>query len=125
MCDPRPAEPASPARSASPPSVTAVTSCPAARSGSATASHAHAPSHMPGTRMKFVMRPTLGSNPGGSGPDSDSALEWPVSQSTGRVLALLEVLQARPGLTGPQLAERLGVDERTVRRYAAALADLG
>jgi predicted DNA-binding transcriptional regulator YafY len=48
-----------------------------------------------------------------------------VSQSTGRVLALLEVLQARPGLTGPQLAERLGIDERTVRRYAAALADLG
>jgi predicted DNA-binding transcriptional regulator YafY len=48
-----------------------------------------------------------------------------VSQSTGRVLALLEVLQAQPGLTGPQLAERLGIDERTVRRYAAALADLG
>ncbi|WP_433047426.1 helix-turn-helix transcriptional regulator [Dactylosporangium sp. CS-033363] len=48
-----------------------------------------------------------------------------MSQSTGRVLALLEVLQAQPGLTGPQLAERLGIDERTVRRYAAALADLG
>ncbi|GAA2337074.1 YafY family protein [Dactylosporangium salmoneum] len=48
-----------------------------------------------------------------------------MSQSTGNVLALLEVLQARPGLTGPQLAERLGVDQRTVRRYAAALADLG
>jgi predicted DNA-binding transcriptional regulator YafY len=41
------------------------------------------------------------------------------------VLALLEVLQAQPGITGPQLAERLGIDERTVRRYAAALADLG
>jgi predicted DNA-binding transcriptional regulator YafY len=50
---------------------------------------------------------------------------WPVSQSTGKVLALLEVLQARPGVTGPQLAERLGVDERTVRRYVAALVDLG
>ncbi|WP_426505226.1 helix-turn-helix transcriptional regulator [Dactylosporangium sp. McL0621] len=48
-----------------------------------------------------------------------------MSQSTGRVLALLEVLQAQPGITGPQLAERLGIDERTVRRYAAALADLG
>lgn len=48
-----------------------------------------------------------------------------MSQSTGRLLALLELLQAQPGLTGPQLAERLGVDERTVRRYAAALADLG
>ncbi|HTJ35519.1 MAG TPA: YafY family protein [Dactylosporangium sp.] len=48
-----------------------------------------------------------------------------MSHSTGKILALLEVLQARPGLTGPQLAERLGVDERTVRRYAAGLADLG
>ncbi|MEU7867623.1 YafY family protein [Dactylosporangium sp. NPDC049140] len=48
-----------------------------------------------------------------------------MSQSTGRVFALLEVLQAQPGITGPQLAERLGIDERTVRRYAAALADLG
>ncbi|MER6400800.1 YafY family protein [Kitasatospora sp. NPDC001603] len=42
-----------------------------------------------------------------------------------RVLALLELLQARPGLTGPELAARLEVDERTVRRYAARLADLG
>lgn len=48
-----------------------------------------------------------------------------MSQSTGRVLALLELLQARPGLRGPELAERLGVDERTVRRYASALADIG
>ncbi|WP_035851239.1 helix-turn-helix transcriptional regulator [Kitasatospora azatica] len=42
-----------------------------------------------------------------------------------RVLALLELLQARPGLTGPELADRLDVDERTVRRYAARLAELG
>ncbi|MER7004348.1 YafY family protein [Dactylosporangium sp. NPDC000555] len=48
-----------------------------------------------------------------------------MSQSTGKVLALLELLQAQPGLTGPQLAQRLGVDERTVRRYLAGLADLG
>lgn len=48
-----------------------------------------------------------------------------MSQSTTRVLALLELLQARPGLRGTELAARLGVDERTVRRYAAALADLG
>jgi predicted DNA-binding transcriptional regulator YafY len=41
------------------------------------------------------------------------------------LLALLEVLQAQPGLTGPELAGRLGVDERTVRRYAAGLADMG
>ncbi|MFC4061789.1 helix-turn-helix transcriptional regulator [Planomonospora corallina] len=42
-----------------------------------------------------------------------------------RVLALLELLQAAPGLTGPELAARLEVDERTVRRYAVRLTDLG
>jgi predicted DNA-binding transcriptional regulator YafY len=45
--------------------------------------------------------------------------------STGKVLALLELLQAQPGLTGPELARRLEVDGRTVRRYATTLADLG
>ncbi|MFG3050069.1 helix-turn-helix transcriptional regulator [Kitasatospora sp. NPDC048239] len=48
-------------------------------------------------------------------------MDHPVS----RVLALLELLQARPGLTGAELAERLSVDERTVRRYTARLVDLG
>src|SRR5215217_4379888 len=42
-----------------------------------------------------------------------------------RILALLELLQGRHRLTGPELAERLGVDERTVRRYAGRLADMG
>ncbi|MCC5581556.1 YafY family transcriptional regulator [Microtetraspora sp. AC03309] len=45
--------------------------------------------------------------------------------STNRVLAFLELLQARPGITGPELAARLEVDERTVRRYAVRLGDLG
>ncbi|GAA1879163.1 YafY family protein [Pseudonocardia ailaonensis] len=45
--------------------------------------------------------------------------------SAGRVLALLELLQARPGLTGPELAERLEVDVRTVRRHVATLDGLG
>lgn len=48
-----------------------------------------------------------------------------MSHPVSRVLALLELLQARPGLTGPELAARLGVDERTVRRYAVRLAELG
>ncbi|GGM73358.1 WYL domain-containing protein [Dactylosporangium sucinum] len=48
-----------------------------------------------------------------------------MSQSTARVLALLEVLQAQPGLTAAELAQRLGVDERTVRRHVAALVGLG
>ncbi|MFJ4191182.1 helix-turn-helix transcriptional regulator [Kitasatospora sp. NPDC089509] len=47
--------------------------------------------------------------------------EHPVS----RVLALLELLQDRPGLTGAELAARLDVDERTIRRYTARLVELG
>jgi len=44
---------------------------------------------------------------------------------TTRVLEMLEALQDHPGLTGPQLAERLGVDVRTIRRYTATLGELG
>jgi predicted DNA-binding transcriptional regulator YafY len=44
---------------------------------------------------------------------------------TDRVLVLLEALQDRPSATGPELAERLGVDVRTVRRDITALRDLG
>src|SRR6188472_3111466 len=42
----------------------------------------------------------------------------------GRVLALLERVQERPGLTAPQLADQLGVSERTVRRYVSTLQQL-
>ena len=42
-----------------------------------------------------------------------------------RVLALLEALQDRPSATGPELARRLDVDVRTVRRDVTALRDLG
>ncbi|HEY0576195.1 MAG TPA: YafY family protein [Pseudonocardia sp.] len=45
--------------------------------------------------------------------------------SAARVLALLELLQARPGLTGPELAARLGIHPRTVRRHLATLDSLG
>ena len=38
---------------------------------------------------------------------------------------MLELLQAHRSLTGGDLAARLAVDERTVRRYAGTLADLG
>ena len=44
---------------------------------------------------------------------------------TARVLALLEVLQAGGTRTVGDLATRLGVDERTVRRYVTQLTDLG
>src|SRR5437868_11899488 len=42
-----------------------------------------------------------------------------------RVLAFLELLQDRPGLGGRELAERLEIQPRTVRRYATALRELG
>jgi predicted DNA-binding transcriptional regulator YafY len=42
-----------------------------------------------------------------------------------RVLALLEALQDRPFARGPDLAARLGTDERTLRRDVAALRALG
>jgi predicted DNA-binding transcriptional regulator YafY len=44
---------------------------------------------------------------------------------TTRVLAVLELLQAHPGLSGSELARRLEVDRRTVRRYVEMLQDLG
>jgi predicted DNA-binding transcriptional regulator YafY len=44
---------------------------------------------------------------------------------TARLLELLELLQAQPLLTGREIADRLGVDRRTARRYVAALQDLG
>ncbi|WP_230420858.1 helix-turn-helix transcriptional regulator [Actinomadura soli] len=47
------------------------------------------------------------------------------SHPTTRVLAMLELLQANHRMRGGELARRLGVDERTVRRYAARLEDLG
>lgn len=48
-----------------------------------------------------------------------------MTRPTARVLALLEILQSGGTRTVPTLAERLGVDERTVRRYAQHLTDLG
>lgn len=48
-----------------------------------------------------------------------------MSGPTTRVLALLELLQARSQLSGAQIAEHLGVDRRTVRRYISVLEELG
>ncbi len=42
-----------------------------------------------------------------------------------RVLAVLELLQTRGRMSGTELAEALQVHGRTVRRYVAALEDLG
>lgn len=48
-----------------------------------------------------------------------------MSKPTLRVLSALELLQARGRLSGAELAEQLGVDRRTVRRYIARLEELG
>jgi len=47
-----------------------------------------------------------------------------MTRPTARVLALLELLQAGGTHTVGELAGRLGVDERTVRRYVTHLTDL-
>src|SRR6266404_1779261 len=44
---------------------------------------------------------------------------------TTRVLTILELLQSRQQLSGPELAQRLEVNARTVRRYITMLQDLG
>lgn len=47
------------------------------------------------------------------------------SRPASRILAVLELLQNRPGITGPQLADELEVSSRTVRRYITTLQDMG
>ena len=44
---------------------------------------------------------------------------------TTRVLTVLELLQSHQRMSGPELAARLEVDRRTVRRYVTMLQDLG
>lgn len=48
-----------------------------------------------------------------------------MSDTTARVLQLLGLLQSRPVWSGPELAERLGVTTRSVRRDVERLRDLG
>lgn len=44
---------------------------------------------------------------------------------TTRVLTVLELLQSRQQMSGAEIAERLEVDQRTVRRYITMLQDMG
>ncbi|MFE6236123.1 helix-turn-helix transcriptional regulator [Cellulosimicrobium sp. NPDC057862] len=48
-----------------------------------------------------------------------------MTETSRRTLLLLSLLQARPDRTGPELARRLGVTPRTVRRDVERLRDLG
>src|SRR5205814_10687811 len=45
--------------------------------------------------------------------------------TSARLLRLLSILQARPEWTGPELAARLDVTVRTLRRDVSRLRDLG
>lgn len=42
-----------------------------------------------------------------------------------RLLTMLDLLQSRPNVTAAQLAERLEVEARSVRRYVTMLQDIG
>ena len=44
---------------------------------------------------------------------------------TTRLLTVLELLESRRQMSGPEIARRLEVDERTVRRYIVMLQDMG
>ena len=46
-------------------------------------------------------------------------------ETSARLLSLLGLLQTRPTWSGPELAERLGVTDRTVRNDVTRLRDLG
>ncbi|MDQ8021491.1 MAG: YafY family protein [Moraxellaceae bacterium] len=48
-----------------------------------------------------------------------------MARPTTRVLALLELLQTHRQISGTELAQRLEVDVRTLRRYVATLEELG
>ncbi|ASO22079.1 biotin operon repressor BirA-like protein [Actinoalloteichus hoggarensis] len=48
-----------------------------------------------------------------------------MSETSGRLLRLLSLLQARRDFAGRELAERLGVSRRTIRRDVERLRDLG
>jgi predicted DNA-binding transcriptional regulator YafY len=48
-----------------------------------------------------------------------------VPASASRLLELLELLQTQPLTTGREIADRLAIDRRTVRRYIATLQELG
>src|ERR1044072_2493978 len=48
-----------------------------------------------------------------------------MSRPTTRVLTVLELLQTHGRMSGAELARRLEVDRRTVRRYIVMLEELG
>jgi predicted DNA-binding transcriptional regulator YafY len=49
----------------------------------------------------------------------------PELNPTARALLALEAIQGKPGITGEELAARLGVSDRAARRYVGVLRDAG
>src|ERR1700684_295271 len=60
----------------------------------------------------------------GHNPPGIRGILWSMARPTARVLTLLELLQSGGVRTVAELAGRLDVDERTVRRYVDHLIDL-
>ena len=54
-----------------------------------------------------------------------SCLTPGMASPTSRLLELLELLQTRPLMTGREIADQLGIDARTARRYIGVLQGLG
>src|SRR5438093_948784 len=79
------------------------------------------PATMPATAAAPPRKPAVSALPATYAMSMPGSMDHPTS----RVLALLELLQAGQGLPGAELAERIGVDRRTVRRYIAHLVQLG
>ena len=50
---------------------------------------------------------------------------WHMYSPTTRLLTVLEVLQSKPAVSGPELAKKLEVKVRSVRRYITMLRDMG
>jgi predicted DNA-binding transcriptional regulator YafY len=46
-------------------------------------------------------------------------------ETSARLLRLLSLLQTRPNWSGAELADRLGMSDRTIRRDIERLRDLG
>ncbi|WP_328644378.1 helix-turn-helix transcriptional regulator [Amycolatopsis sp. NBC_00348] len=79
------------------------------------------------TWLRGVVDPHGAAAVTGTLPDYVSpSMAWgDVARPTARVLTLLELLQSGGTRTSAELAERLNVDGRTVRRYVEHLRDLG
>jgi predicted DNA-binding transcriptional regulator YafY len=74
--------------------------------------------------LAWAFAATLSANQVKFGPDS--RLGFPdMTLPTTRVLAVLELLQSHGRMSGSELAARLGVDVRTLRRYIVMLETMG